>query len=197
MAQLLTHNGISVDPFPKLIWKFKYSFDFQAIKSLITELVAETPRNSKLETGAAFSTASVKFDPPHTWPELREFREWLHSPLHQVWTNHNYNPYATTSVLNSWINTHKKTGTTLEHSHSHVALVVTAYLNLPKDSGFIEFRDPLEYHKHNTPVVPEEELWKEVPCETNDILIFPGWLKHRVQPNKVDEDRVVLTMNIG
>ena len=75
--------------------------------------------------------------------------------------------------------------------------VVTAYLKLPKDGGFIEFRDPLEYHKNNTPIEPEEQTWKAIPCETNDVLIFPGWLRHRVQPSQTDEERIVLTMNIG
>ena len=99
--------------------------------------------------------------------------------------------------MNSWINIHKKSGITLEHNHSHTPLVITAYLKLPINSGFIEFRDPLEYHKTNTPITPEEELWKAVPCETNNILIFPGWIKHRTQPNLTNNDRIVLTMNIG
>ena len=100
-------------------------------------------------------------------------------------------------MLNSWINVHERTGVTLEHSHNNALFVVTSYINLPPNSGYIEFRDPLEYHKSNTPMEPEEELWKEVPCNTNDVLIFPAWLKHRVQPSQTDEQRIVLTMNIG
>lgn len=196
MNQQLVHNGENVDPFPKLIWKFKYNFPFEDIIDRINYLSKETLKNSNLEAGAAFSTAAAPFDPPHTWPELRDFREWLQGPLDFVWQHHNFKQYNT-SVINSWINVHKKSGVTLEHNHSHAPLVITAYLKLPTNSGFIEFRDPLEYHKTNTPITPEEELWKAVPCETNDILIFPGWIKHRTQPNLTDNDRIVLTMNIG
>jgi len=35
-----------------------------------------------------------------------------------------------------------------------------------------------------------------LPVETNDVLIFPGWLKHRVQPNNTNEERIVMTFNI-
>tara|TARA_B110000503_G_scaffold89598_1_gene135641 strand:- start:13553 stop:14155 length:603 start_codon:yes stop_codon:yes gene_type:complete len=197
MNQLLLHNGIDVDPFPKLIWKFKYNFPYDSLSSLINELKSKTPKNSKLEAGAAFSTAPAKFDPPHTWPELQDFRQWIGEPLDFLWNHFNFNSYSGSTVTNSWINTHEKGGSTLEHNHNFSLFVVTAYLKLPKDSGFIEFRDPLEYHKNNTPIEPEEELWKSVPCETNDILIFPGWLKHRVPQSNTNEERVVLTMNIG
>jgi len=196
MNHTLLHNGTDVDPFPKLIWKFKYNFPYDSIISRIGNLSKETLKNSSLESGAAFSTVTAPFDPPHSWPELIDFRKWLQEPLDFVWQHHNFKQYNT-SVMNSWINIHKKSGVTLEHNHSHTPLVITAYLKLPTDSGFIEFRDPLEYHKTNTPITPEEELWKAIPCETNDILIFPGWLKHRTQPNLTDNDRIVLTMNIG
>ena len=192
----LVHNGENVDPFPKLIWKFKYDFPLSSILGRIKDLATETPKNSKLESGAAFSTVAAPFDPPHAWPELADFRKWLHTPLDFLWQQNNFKQYNT-GVTNSWINIHKNTGVTLEHNHNYAVFVITAYLKLPTDSGFIEFRDPLEYHKTNTPIEPEEELWKAIPCETNDVLIFPGWLKHRTQPNLTDDDRIVLTMNIG
>lgn len=190
-------NAIDVSPFPKLVWKFKYNFPYKTLTSLISELTSQTPNNSVLETGAAFSTASAPQDPPHTWPELHDFRQWIGDPLDLLWQHNNFDKHRGSTVTNSWINTHKKGGATLEHNHNFSLFVVTAYLKLPKEGGFIEFRDPLEYHKANTPIIPEEELWKAVPCETNDVLIFPAWLKHRVQESKSDEERIVMTMNIG
>ena len=64
--------------------------------------------------------------------------------------------------MNSWINIHEKTGETLEHFHNHTDFVVTAYIRLPKDTGYIEFRAPLEYHRANTWIEPELQLWKPV-----------------------------------
>ena len=32
--------------------------------------------------------------------------------------------------------------------------------------------------------------------KTGDIVVFPGWLWHKVQPSNSDEERIVWTINI-
>ena len=59
----------------------------------------------------------------------------------------------------------------------------------------ISVRNPLEYHRFGTPQEPAEHIWKEIPVQTNDVLVFPGWLKHKTQPNNTNEDRIVLSVN--
>jgi ectoine hydroxylase-related dioxygenase (phytanoyl-CoA dioxygenase family) len=68
---------------------------------------------------------------------------------------------------------------------------------MPKDGGYIEFYDPLEYHKAHLPRVIDDQQsnWKAVPTVTGDVVLFPGWLKHRTQKNKSNENRWVLTTN--
>lgn len=195
--QALPSNGIHIEPFPRLIWKFNYEFPYSSLHSLVQETKQHTPENSKLEQGEAFSTAANQHTPPHTWEVLQDFKNWLVDPLDFMWQEFNFREHGNLDVLNSWINTHKRNGVTLEHNHNQALFVVTSYLSLPKNSGYIEFRDPLEYHKGNTPMEPEENLWRAVPCKTNDVLIFPAWLKHRTQPNNTDEERIVMTWNIG
>lgn len=41
------------------------------------------------------------------------------------------------------------------------------------------------------------QLWKELKVKTNDVLVFPGWLNHRTQPNTTDTERIVMTYNIN
>jgi len=196
MRQLQPSN--IVNPFPPFIFKYHYDFDWESIKGSVYGAFENTPSVSELEVGDAKSTVFDKVRSPHTWPEFADFFQWLNGPLTEVWNGMNYNWYAKhTEYRNSWLNIHKKGGETLEHQHAYTELVVTCYLQLPKDSGFIEFRDPLEYHKAHTPIVHEKELWKSVPAITGDILIFPGWLKHRTQPNITDNDRIVMTVNVG
>tara|TARA_B100001996_G_scaffold178170_1_gene136016 strand:- start:710 stop:946 length:237 start_codon:yes stop_codon:yes gene_type:complete len=74
-------------------------------------------------------------------------------------------------------------------------MVVSCYLKAPRGSGNFLIRDPLEYHRFGSPQVPEQNLWREIPVQTNDILVFPGWLKHATQPNNTDEDRINLSIN--
>jgi hypothetical protein len=78
-------------------------------------------------------------------------------------------------------------------------LVITAYLNLPENGGFIQFKDPLEYHHGHLTKQFDTELgsWRTMPAKTGDVLMFPGWLRHRTEPNKSKEKRWVLTTNIN
>lgn len=196
-----------VNIIPTYIWKFTYNFKYKdnLFKSIIESMIADTPDNhtsgSAVESGSAFSTVRNRHFrgdeyQPHTWDLLQDYNIWLESRLFYVWHYLNYFGKAP-QIINSWINIHKRTGQTLEHNHNHAPLVVSSYLNLPEHSGFIEFRDPLEYHKYGLPYEPQEFLWTPIEIETNDVLIFPGWMKHRTQESNSDEDRVVLTYNIG
>lgn len=180
-----------------LIWKFQYDFPYEELQPKINVLKDKVINLSSLEVGNAFSTVSVDVrDRPHFWPELQEFNEFLKNKIAYVWEEYEFKMKNHSSIQESWFNIHLNTGTTLEHYHNNTLLIVVCYLQLPEGSGYIEFRDPLEYHWGNTPIVPEEKTWKKLPCKTNDVLIFPGWIRHRVEENCTLEKRVVLTYNI-
>lgn len=182
--------------FPPDIWKFHFDFKYDELKPKIDNLFKIVEENSILEHGDALSTVSLeRHHQPHTWSEMLEFQEWLGERIKEIRRAHAFT-VGYSEVMNSWFNKHLKDGVTLEHNHNYSTFVVTSYIHLPEDSGFIEFKDPLEYHKNSYPIFPEESLYRSIPCKTNDVLIFPGWLKHRVQPNKTDNERIVMTFNI-
>ena len=80
---------------------------------------------------------------------------------------------------------------------SFLASPLVQLLDTEKGQGFIEFRDPLEYHKSGFPYDAEANIWKPIECTTNDVLIFPGWLNHRTQENTVGGERICMTYNIN
>ena len=194
--KVLQLNNSGLFLFPPNIWKFKFEFDHQALEPKINDLFSIVNENSKLEYGDAISTVSVDSDlQPHTWQELAAFQNWLGGKIAEIRREYAFT-YTHSEVIKSWVNKHLNGGSTIEHSHNFATFVVAAYIKLPPNSGFIEFKDPLEYHKSGWPIYPEESLYKAVPAETNDILIFPGWIRHRVQPNNTDQERIVMTFNI-
>jgi uncharacterized protein (TIGR02466 family) len=192
---VLTSNN-DVFLFQPYIWKFSYEFDLEAIHTRIENLFNLVEKNSKLEQGNAVSSVSLPENvQPHTWEELARFQEWLGEKLERP--KDYYQFYDRMSkVTNSWMNRHYRGGYTAEHCHNSSTFVASCYLKCPPGSGNIEFKNPLEYHLNSWPIHPEEMMYIEVPVKTGDVLIFPGWLKHRVQPNNTDQERLVMTINI-
>jgi len=196
LARVLQLNNGGVYLFPPLIYKFSYDFKKETLLPKIDHLFSLVERNSELEKGDAVSTVSVDQRlQPHTWMELEHFQMWLGGKIAEIRREHEF-VMGHSEVTQSWCNKHGRGGVTLEHSHTFGTFVASCYLYAPPNSGNIEFKDPLEYHKSSFPIIPEISLYKEVNVTTNDVLIFPGWIKHRVQPNNTDEKRLVMTFNI-
>lgn len=180
-----------------LIWRFQYQFNCEALLPKIDSLRERIINPSNLEIGDAISTVGVNAkDRPHHWSELQHFNNFLKHKIAYVWDQYEFKTKTHSSIEQSWFNIHLNSGITLEHYHNNVLLIVVCYIQLPENSGYIQFRDPLEYHWGNTPIIPEEKTWKTLPCKTNDVLIFPGWIRHRVEESRSPEKRVVMTYNI-
>ena len=138
--------------------------------------------------------------------ESKEF-DWLTNTLiscvDDYW--HNGLEYAPMNIRlrDSWANLHGYGDTTAEHSHndgyignSHISAVY--YLKKPKDCGHIEFCDPLDYIKRLTPyrqLKGIDTIATEVKAEQYDFILFPSWLRHRVPPHPVKEERIALSFN--
>ena len=194
-----TPKLIDVTPFEALIIKTHYDgFDFNKLEPICNDLISTTNIKTHLEIGNAASSAPNKNRAPHIIPEFKDFYKWLdniaqHIILNEWSLNKNFKYF----VSNSWVNVHDTGGYTRIHTHGPCTLTTAAYLNLPENGGYIEFLDPLEHIKlyHMKNFDEEEFNWKKVEAKTGDVLIFPGWIKHRTQPNESDENRWVLTSN--
>tara|TARA_R100000781_G_C4072218_1_gene124855 strand:- start:740 stop:1297 length:558 start_codon:yes stop_codon:yes gene_type:complete len=87
-----------------------------------------------------------------------------------------------------WININGYKDYNIEHSHNYSVVSGSFYLTpnnseiafLHPASSFLAYDWPpnslSEYNKYNSAV------WKMKPVE-NQIIMFPGWLRHRVEPN--------------
>ena len=72
---------------------------------------------------------------------------------------------------------------------------------MPEGSGNLQILNPLHTFKYAEPVddgyeMPRQDHWIDIPVKTNDVIYFPGWLKHRTGANNSDSNRYVMTMNV-
>jgi hypothetical protein len=131
--------------------------------------------------GRTSSTAGIKnLHQPHTWPELEEFIDTACSISTEVFGVQDRITYPE-KLIRSWSNRYWPGSNIEEHTHDGVDIVFSCYINKPKDSGDLE----LFYNGR----------WNVIPIETNDIIVFPGTIKHRTEINKSVEPRVVMSIN--
>lgn len=191
---------IDVTPFEPLIIKAHYDgFDWKKLEPVCESLIKDTPYKTQLETGDAYSSAPNVNNQPHIMPEFRDFYKWL-TPIakHIMYNEWDLFDRIEIEPSNSWVNFHGEGGTTELHHHGATVLTIAAYLQMPENGGYIQFRDPMEYHKgfHMRKFDEEKWIWKTVPAITGDVILFPGWIRHRTEPNKNKNiKRWVLTTN--
>jgi uncharacterized protein (TIGR02466 family) len=188
-----------VNPFPPLVFKHHYSnFSDQHIAAC-EQILSTATSQSYLETGAAFSTLSNQTTCPHRHPVFQDFFKWQQSVVEDIILNQLKLTNAYDYVVgNSWANVHHNTGETKPHAHGLSALSCVAYLNLPENSGFTEFKDPhydlRSLHERSDSDAGLTE-WCAVNASAGDVLFFPGWLQHRSQVNSSSYPRWIVSSN--
>ena len=107
----------------------------------------------------------------------------------------------TVELANYWININRKNNFNLPHLHTESFLSAVYYVKLPKKSGKIMFKNPIVAHQYTIHKDTIDEYthfnageWSVQP-EEGQLLIFPSWLEHYVQPNESDDYRVSIAFN--
>jgi uncharacterized protein (TIGR02466 family) len=187
----------TINLFGNYILKVKYQFDWPAIGPKLDDIFKQDITNHHPEVEEGNSTLLSRIQEPHTWPELQDYMKFISSTMPQVAEKYDLLP-AGVQLMNSWVNCHRPGGRSLQHEHSNVDIVFSCYPKFPKNSGRIEFKDPLEYHWHGYPKKNDRNMyWHPVDIEEGDVIIFPGWIKHRTEINQSKENRYVLTVNLN
>jgi uncharacterized protein (TIGR02466 family) len=113
-------------------------------------------------------------------------------------------------IKNMWININSYKDTNMAHRHAGCDLSGVYYVKAPSDCGNIVFEHPaydlLQYHNILANVrVWEPEKWSAYnlgragkPAVENTLYLFPGWLKHSVNPSQnKTEERISISFNTG
>lgn len=104
-------------------------------------------------------------------------------------------------IQNIWLNINPPKS--YNHLHNHVGSVLSGvyYVSADPQQGNIQFErsDNAEYH---IPVHVDQETYftctrATYAAKTNGLYIFPSWLKHSVQGNNSNSDRISISFNYG
>ncbi|MBW4472895.1 MAG: 2OG-Fe(II) oxygenase family protein [Stenomitos rutilans HA7619-LM2] len=100
---------------------------------------------------------------------------------------------------NCWANVNSKYASNKIHDHANCLFSGVYYVKMPKDSGNLMFYDPRSAKAFYKPLVSNFTAYTADAvahaAEEGLLLIFPSWLKHGVEPNLSDEDRISISFN--
>ena len=86
------------------------------------------------------------------------------------------------------------------HTHPNCYLSAAYYVKAPEKCGRFQIENPNIAKKNYYPEIKtKNELNLQVAgieIEEGDLLIFPGYLPHKVKANESNEDRIVISFNV-
>jgi len=103
-------------------------------------------------------------------------------------------------IREMWAIINKKEDFNVVHTHPNSCLSAAYYVKAPINCGRFPIENLNIAKRHSSPLLanPNELNINVAGIEVTegDLLIFPGYLPHKVARNEADEDRIVISFNV-
>ena len=100
-----------------------------------------------------------------------------------------------------WSIINKKNDFNVIHTHPNCYLSAAYYVRAPENCGKFMVENPNSVKKHFFPQIANKTELNmpvaSIDVSEGDLLIFPGYLPHKVGKNESDEDRIVISFNVN
>jgi uncharacterized protein (TIGR02466 family) len=196
----------SVDLFSTKIYHTPSGFDCQKILNSISDILASSyakvqTNNQMSMRGNGLCTYNA-YRKLHNHDEFKLLVSLIETHANRYWRALEYAPLQKPKVYEMWTNVYKKDSFIEMHSHSPVTITASFYLQQPVNGGNLAFENPMLQLMKHQPYDPaliryHSETWEySVPVKTGDLILFPGYLNHRTDPNQSDQDRITIGANL-
>ena len=99
-----------------------------------------------------------------------------------------------------WLNVNRENHFNKTHTHAGSDLSVTYYCEVPTNSGGIVFENPVLHQRTTMIWYEKHDMWNsefiQFAPKKYDLIIFPSYLPHFVEPNKSNQPRISLACNV-
>jgi hypothetical protein len=189
--------------FPTTIYKERLDLDINSISEFIEKIKLEYNQKAEDHKHLAASNNSLCYanvlQDLHKWPEMAELVKLIRLHAYRFWKSSGYKERFI-DISQMWFNVYKKGSFLTMHNHSPSYVAGTFYLSKTDSGSNIRFLDPNEMLLKTQPYgyssSEEFEFFeKEIEVSTGDLLLFPGFLKHRTAPVNDDSERICIAFN--
>ncbi len=153
---------------------------------------------SGLEKNGGISTYTTNCN-LHLEDYAKNISEIILQHCRLYWKILDVDPRLEPRIDQCWSNIHYNNSLTLEHSHSLYPIVGTLYVKAEKNAGNLVLINPMEYGLTHIPYgVPiENKTETSIKVSTGDLILFPGWVRHKTEENSSNSPRIVMSFNIS
>jgi uncharacterized protein (TIGR02466 family) len=134
-------------------------------------------------------------------PEWKEVVDFIYDFANNMISTVN-NTDKKVTFLNCWVTIYPPGTYVPEHIHSNSLLSGVFYAKVPNGCGNLIFKDPASIAKtmhigSSIKDFPTVETMYTHVVEAGQMVIFPAWLPHFTQINRSDDNRIMVSFNIG
>ena len=182
--------------FPTCLWVHDIK-EAEALNQRLLLAIAEVEREHPLPDAPANAWQSP--DDLHMRPAFAEFSRLAIGAASNVlgFLKCRYEEIYLTSC---WANVNRAGYAHHDHTHPNNYLSGVYYAKAPAGSGSIVFGDPRPQASVLSPQLEQVSLFTanvhRVEPQVGRIIMFHSWLKHSVEANRTDEDRVSIAFNV-
>jgi len=188
--------------FPEPIFKYKFE-DYESfnkdLKTYIYELQKEGSSGQIKSNRGGWHSPNFKLADNNSiqFKFAIELQKYILKTFQTLgWKTENKN----ISINAMWAIINKKNDFNVVHTHPNSYLSAAYYVSAPKNCGKFQVESLNIAKRHSYPeILRNNELNAQVAgieISEGDLLIFPGYLPHKVAMNESDEDRIVVSFNV-
>lgn len=143
----------------------------------------------------------------HTYPDLhtrfieetKPIIDFVEQCAKEYWGQCGYFQSLTPFVYQMWANKTPKDGYIDSHLHGNMPFTAVLYVRAEENQGNLFLENPLDTLLMTQPIGPNVPypMGEEITVRSGDLVMFPGYLKHSVRPNRSDKERLILAFNIA
>ena len=192
------HDGPEVlRVFPSFVWKRKLATAARAAvrAAILEEVAAERVGASDPEAGQVWQSRHGLHRLPALAPLVGHLRAGVVQVLELLRVG-----TAAFEITGLWVNVAAPGGAVRMHNHPNNFLSGVYYVQVQEGADTINFHDPRPQAAVVRPPVTELTAYNTdqmvVRVEEGDLLVFPAWLSHSVDPNGSDRVRISASFNV-
>ena len=196
MTEAVFKKAEMVQLFPTLVWVHEVA-GHEALNARLLPLIAEMKKQSPMnfEPSGAWQSA----DSLHLSPDFEDFARIVGQGARNI-LGFLKCRYEELYITSCWANVNPRGHAHHDHTHPNNVLSGVYYVKTPKHSGGIVFADPRPQANVLVPSVAERNNFnsnvQRFEPTAGNMIMFPSWLEHMVEPNFSDDKRISIAFNV-